>query len=632
MAPGMKTHSDSSFNESKEISILKLLLESKKSIKTFFGENEKTPNHDGFFELVNTDTKQPKKQFIVQIKKDDTLKLDKDGSRSFSFDTAFLFYVKEKVTENPAIVFVVELDTGKCFYKYLSDDYLMQLNFENQDYKTLRLYDQDQITDIDTFYQKLCKISAERNAKFINKTPEQIEEIKVAVEWLNKAMEDIPFLKELVPNYWRFGIASTNNVPITISAVGKENVDLTGGHNANAFGLYLQCKNSLDYGHQEFVQQHYLKTTFDFTNTLTPSKYVQDVLISLLEDYFNSYMLEPKYLSDTVLSEIVFSMLDKMAFAEDYVLSKPNAVRTYYKDEEDVEIAKNNLLKFFSYFTHIVNDDIADKDMEIRQMFLNALRRTPLYNFGMDLIQTISSFASNEFKSWEGECYNFNVLKNNLSLFTRENVLFCMTILELERRQIKKVKRIWDISNDDFKSSGVIKLTANGVDTSEYTPVKRTHGTSIYSWYDDKKLDIAIRKWISELPNEYSYCYEKIFGRNETFKYFTDVRTKVIAHEGDSWMSYWLELRSIKLATPEYITINYDENIPNNYSVAVSKEMYSKDIISNRMQIFPIELFEKKLPLYNSIKIFLWQGIVEHYQLDKALHGVIVGSTRCSLF
>lgn len=69
MAPGMKTHSDSSFDESKEISILKTLLESKNSIKTFFGENEKTPNHDGFFELVNTDTKQPKKQFIVQIKK-----------------------------------------------------------------------------------------------------------------------------------------------------------------------------------------------------------------------------------------------------------------------------------------------------------------------------------------------------------------------------------------------------------------------------------------------------------------------------------------------------------------------------------------------------------------------------------
>ena len=221
MAPGMKTHSDSSFNESKEVSILKLLLESKKSIKTFFGENEKTPNHDGFFELVNTDTKQPKKQFIVQIKKDDKLQLNKDGSRSFSFDTAFLFYVKEKVTENPAIAFVVELDTGKCFYKYLSDDYLMQLDFENQGHVTLRLYDQDQIIDIDTFYQELCKISSERNAKFINKSPEQIEEIKVAVEWLNKAMEDIPFLKELIPDFWRFGIASSNNLPIAISAVGK---------------------------------------------------------------------------------------------------------------------------------------------------------------------------------------------------------------------------------------------------------------------------------------------------------------------------------------------------------------------------------------------------------------------------
>lgn len=632
MAPGMKTHSDSSFNESKEVSILKLLLESKKSIKTFFGENEKTPNHDGFFELVNTDTRQPKKQFIVQIKKDDTLQLNKDGSRSFSFDTAFLFYVKEKVTENPAIAFVVELDTGKCFYKYLSDDYLMQLDFENQDHVTLRLYDQDQIVDIDTFYNELCKISSERNAKFINKSPEQIEEIKVAVEWLNKAMEDIPFLKELIPDFWRFGIASSNNLPIVISAVGKEPADLSNGHNANAFGLYLQCKNGLDYGIQEFVQQHYLKTTFDFTNTLTPFKYVQNVFVSLLEDYFNSYILNPKYLSDTVLSEIVFSMLDKMAFTENYVLSKPNTVRTYYKDEEDVETAKNNLLKFFSYFTHIVNNDIADEDVAKRQMFLKALRRTPLNNSGVDLIQTISTFAGNDFKSWNGKCYPFNILMNNIGLFTKEYFQFCVTIMELERRKIKNVKRIWNICNDDFKSSGVIKFTANGIDTSDYTPIKRTHGNSIYSWYDDNKLDLAIRKWISDLPNEYSYCYEQIFGRNSLFKYYTDARTKVIAHEDEGFMSYWLELRGIKFSSPQGTTICYDDTIPNKFNGALDEKIYSKKIISNSSGIFPIELFESRLPLYNGIKIFLWQGIVSHYNLDVPSNGVIVGHRKCSLF
>lgn len=632
MAPGMKTHSDSSFDESKEISILKTLLESKNSIKTFFGENEKTPNHDGFFELVNTDTKQPKKQFIVQIKKTNALKLNKDGSYSYSLDTPFLFYVKEKVTESPAIVFIVELNTKKCFYKYLSDNYLMHLNFEDKDHITLRLNDCDQITDIDIFYNELLKIANERNAKFINKTPQQIEEIRLAVEWLNKAMEDIPFLKELIPNFWRFGIASSVGLPLKISTVGSEPYELSNGQNANAFGLYLQCKDELDCGVQEFMQQHYLKPTFDFTNTITPMKYVQDVFIALMEDYFNLGIINPQYLSDMVLNEIVFGMLDKMAYTENYVLSKPNAVKTYYKDEETVETAKNNLLKFFSYFVHIVNDSIADEDIEKKQAFLNALSRTPFNNSGADLIQAISTFAGCDFKFWNGKYYPFDVLLNNLGLFKREYTLFCLAIAELEKRKISKVYRVWNTCNDDFKSSGIIKFTANGIDTSAYTPIERPHGNPIYSLYDDKKLNIAIKKLVSELPTEYSNCYEKIFGRNNSFKYCTDVKTKVIPHEGEKFMPYWLELRTIKFANPQGIVIDYDENIPSQYSEELDKKAYSKSIISTTSGIFPIELFETRMPFYNAIKVFLWQGIMESYKLDKPLHGVMVGNMRCSLF
>jgi len=632
MAPGMKTHSDASFNESKEISIIKMLLESKKSIKTFFGENEKTPNHDGFFELVNTNTKQPRKQFIVQIKKIDDLPLNKDGSYSFSFDTAFLFYVKAKVTENPAIVFVVELNTQKCFYKYLSDDYLMSLDFENHDNITLRFNDSDEITNIDSFYQKLLKIANERNAKFISKTPEQIEEIRFAVEWLNKAMDDISFLKELIPNFWRFGIASSNGLALKISAVNNKTEDFPYEQNANAFGLYLQCKNQLDYGVQDFVQQHYLKTTFDFTNTLTPLKYVQNVFVSLLEDYFNSYLIDPRYLSDRVLNEIVFSMLDKMAYTDNYALSKPNTIRTYYKDEETVETAKNNLLKFFSYFVHILCDNIPDHDIAKKQAFLNALNRTPFNNSGVDLIECISSYAGYDFKSWNEICFSFNDLINNLSLFNREYALFCFAIIELEKRKIKKVCRIWDTCNDDFKSSGVIKFTSNGIDTSEYTPIKRTHGNSIYSWYDDNKLYNSIKNLILELPKEYSYCYEKIFGRNNSFKYRTDVRTKVIAHQEEGFMPFWLELRTVKFANPKDITIIYDENIPIQLGVELTKETYSKEIVSISSGEFPIDLFETRLPFYNAVKLFLWQGIMDYYGLNDTLHGVIIGNTRHNLF
>ena len=68
----MAIHSEDSFNEAEEIRILSNKLEEKRRIKTFFKENDKTPNTDGFFELVAED-KTPQKQFVVQIKKVNSL-------------------------------------------------------------------------------------------------------------------------------------------------------------------------------------------------------------------------------------------------------------------------------------------------------------------------------------------------------------------------------------------------------------------------------------------------------------------------------------------------------------------------------------------------------------------------------
>ena len=66
--PGMAKHSESAFGEADAIRILEEKLEQNKTIKTFFKENDRTPNYDGVFELVGT-SGDPKKQFIVQIKK-----------------------------------------------------------------------------------------------------------------------------------------------------------------------------------------------------------------------------------------------------------------------------------------------------------------------------------------------------------------------------------------------------------------------------------------------------------------------------------------------------------------------------------------------------------------------------------
>ena len=131
----MAIHDISAFNEGKAVRILTDFLESNKKIKTFFKENDRTPNYDGSFELINDDDT-PKKQFIVQIKKVEDLFPNIQGVNKgkyvYALDTKFLYYVKEKVTESPAIYFVVDINNKNIFWLYLSDKLLTDMNFEEK--------------------------------------------------------------------------------------------------------------------------------------------------------------------------------------------------------------------------------------------------------------------------------------------------------------------------------------------------------------------------------------------------------------------------------------------------------------------------------------------------------------------
>ncbi len=98
----MAQHSNTSFIEKEAIRILSSFIEEKRMAKTFFNENDKTPNYDGFFEILSTKHlgKIPKKQFIVQIKGTENLKYIltgvNKGKYKYLLDTKFLYYVKEK--------------------------------------------------------------------------------------------------------------------------------------------------------------------------------------------------------------------------------------------------------------------------------------------------------------------------------------------------------------------------------------------------------------------------------------------------------------------------------------------------------------------------------------------------------
>ena len=241
-------HSKSAFDESESIRILEELLESTREIKTFFSENDRTPNYDGTFELVNNEC-EPVKQFIVQIKKVDKLiqntKGKNIGKYDYSLKTNFLQYVKDRVTECPAIYFVVDLSTKKVFWIYLSDETLMRLNFEGKKTVTYHFQETEFISDINSFILEMRHIAQERNRLFVYKTSQQISELQDAVDYLNQHLNgDLKKIKERVlPNLWRIGIKYSSNHDIQFN---KTAFPING-----CVALYPQMRGILDTGVRE---------------------------------------------------------------------------------------------------------------------------------------------------------------------------------------------------------------------------------------------------------------------------------------------------------------------------------------------------------------------------------------------
>ncbi len=161
---GMAIHPESGFQESRAVRILEDKLEEGQRIRTFFKENDRTPNHDGFFEFVAPDGT-PRKRFVVQIKKTSRLmpeEAGKDkGKYRYRLETAFLYYVWQRVTDEPAFYFIVDVDTKKIFFLHLSDALLNRMDFQGKRRVTWAFSEEDILEDVQIFWEKLEDILAE---------------------------------------------------------------------------------------------------------------------------------------------------------------------------------------------------------------------------------------------------------------------------------------------------------------------------------------------------------------------------------------------------------------------------------------------------------------------------------------
>ena len=570
----MSKHSLSSFDEAYAIRILSDKLESGRMIKTFFKENDRTPNHDGFFELVSK-SGEPRKQFVVQIKKTGNLRKCESGKNIgkyvYSLETAFLYYIKARVTESPAIYFVVDTDNRRVFFIYLSDELLMNLDFEGKEHVSYAFTDMDIINDIDEFYNRVLKISNDRNSRIIYKSHEEIEEIQEALDYINNLFNsDLKEIKEsLFPQLWRFGIGYSKSGQIQIGPFddGRASEDSLCFDKVNMFGLYPQFKGQTNQEFREYDSNE-MVSYLDCNGKGKPIDYVRHIVQNIIRDfcikppvkYIPTIALEEKVYKQATFINRIFHEKSKVLKIDD-ILEKINVILAFLdlvvfgETENDVEITyKKYVLGRISVGRNRIND------------------------FNSLLEENINRKLNQYYHDTREIHYNYPRVINILS---NEIIDFISGIKELEIRGIKEIhyewERLFDVLYDD--------------DLSEL----------------QRNIDV----WLTQLPEIYTDFYTNIFSRNNEYKY------------------------SCKI--DYFIYSNKDEGVPMKYFYIANKYIYKESniIIVNKPVKLEFTEFDKthgviskinsalmiiynQQLFYDGIRCLLYQGICQKlgYKID----------------
>ena len=431
---GMSKHDQSSFNESEAVNFLSNVLESKHTIKTFFSSNDRTPNHDGFFELVDAESI-PKKQFIVQIKKTENLKPNIQGKNKgkyvYNLKTNFLCYVKEKVTESPAIYFVVDITAKKIFWLFLSDELLMSLNFEGHEYISVAFGNENILKDINEFTMRLHQIADIRNYLFLQKTTEEITELQDTLDYINHLFDyDFVNIKaSIFPNLWRFGIKSSQNSDISLESNGNIFTPDT----SSLLSLYPQIKGVNDTGIHEFTlndtnifNQIYIGTK------IHPMQYAQEAVHKAIKFFFENG-IPAKYLPDIVLKEKVWKFVDKTNF-----LFEKNNIDSI--STEELERRLHLILKYIGEI--IYSNDLTNPELQMKHFLFTRLNHSA--NF-LDISSSIPCGCSASFKIFYSKEKNnpFPIHKIVLNILNRDSIELINIIGELKNRSIYEVNEVW---------------------------------------------------------------------------------------------------------------------------------------------------------------------------------------------
>ena len=159
---------ESYFLDSKDVTLTQTELEKNKRIKTYFQKDDKIPNIDGYFDMLDN-SGYSRKRYVVQIKGKDTFEYRKTkGKYAYSAEAGFFQYMLKGIESNPGFYFVAERTTGRVFYQYVSEAYLKHLKQRgllDQGSFTI-LFGEDDILDEEKFYTLCEEIRNGRQPQF----------------------------------------------------------------------------------------------------------------------------------------------------------------------------------------------------------------------------------------------------------------------------------------------------------------------------------------------------------------------------------------------------------------------------------------------------------------------------------
>jgi len=464
-------YTNNDYNESSGNIILKEILHNEKLIFTHFDEQDKTPNFDGFFEILENKANKsvPIGRFDVQIKtlnhnyKNENKKINRSQYK-YSCDTKIFNAVKKSVTLNPCYLFMVDTKKRRIFAKYISLKFVLMLDLKDEDSKVIYFNDDDEIVNIADFYQLLKNIYFEKKEqlthleknKFLtndNMNEEELSLLQIEFDYLNNLFDsELSYIKcKLFPKVWKFGLAYLK----TEQSLG--------------LGIYWICRGTNgEYFKKlsKYTQEECMYMTFSYSDKIDVHKMINGFIKSTLEKAFKHNIISLKEVTDEILFEISYYFLDTVSSIST-TLEDANRPNTYYKDVEYVTVLESYYSALVQYSYERGKDIIQryNVDVENARLLCDPMREI---SFGKDLIEN-RKHLDYLFKHPDKR----TLIDVEIALHGNfEYSIIYDAILELKRRNITKIKRFWNSKSwseaqKQLKTKGSFRIE-NGFLVEEY--------------------------------------------------------------------------------------------------------------------------------------------------------------------